>query len=306
MDKLIIDREKVKSGFARYTCNYDTSDDKIKLKIEHTYRVADLCDNIAVNLKMTDYDVELAWGIGMLHDIGRFEQVRNYGTFSDKDSIDHAHYAVELLFDRGKIKDYIGNTETRDLQSLKSNKDYYGLQHDTRQTFDSGIPGEDVNIIGERDNNVADLEIIKKAIWNHSAYRIEEGLDKRTRLFCDIIRDADKIDIFKVMDDTSAEVIYNVSREDIINAEISEGVMQAIREHHAVLRNLKKTSVDNIAGHIALAFELVFPVSIRIARKQGYLDKLMDFRTVNRKTKEQLSEIRSIIEEYFDKTCQPA
>ena len=35
-------------------------------------------------------DVDLAWLLGMLHDVGRFEQLRRYGTFIDADSTDHA------------------------------------------------------------------------------------------------------------------------------------------------------------------------------------------------------------------------
>lgn len=37
VDKLVIDRQKVKDEFARYTGNYDVDNDKIRLKIEHTY-----------------------------------------------------------------------------------------------------------------------------------------------------------------------------------------------------------------------------------------------------------------------------
>ena len=65
VDKLVIDRQKVKAGFARYTGNYDVDNDKIKLKIEHTYRVADLCDKIAKDLGLSSYDVDMAWLIGM-------------------------------------------------------------------------------------------------------------------------------------------------------------------------------------------------------------------------------------------------
>lgn len=272
MDKLVIDRQKVKAGFARYTGNYDVDNDKIKLKIEHTYRVADLCDKIAKDLGLSSYDVDMAWLIGMLHDVGRFEQLRKYGTFSDADSIDHAHYAAEILFDDGEISGYIGNN--------------VDICKDT-----------------SKDGNLTDIGIIRKAIWNHSAYRIEEGLDGRTVLFCNIIRDADKIDIFKVINDTPIGIIYKVSSEDAVNAGISADVMQAIKEQHAVLRSLKKTPADHIAGHIALAFELVFPVSLRIAQEQGYLDKLMNFRTCNNNTKEQFKEIREIMAGYMEKRC---
>ena len=37
---------------------------------------------------MPDRDVDLAWLIGLLHDVGRFEQLKRYGTFIDSQSID--------------------------------------------------------------------------------------------------------------------------------------------------------------------------------------------------------------------------
>lgn len=276
VDKLVIDRQKVKDEFAKYTSNYDVDNDKIRLKIEHTYRVADLCDKIAKNLGLSNYDIDMAWLIGMLHDVGRFEQLRKYGTFSDADSIDHAHYAAEILFDNGKIAGYIGNNGN--------------ICNFTEVCNDAG-----------NDGSLTDIGITRKAIWNHSAYRIEEDLSERALMFCNIIRDADKIDIFKVINDTPIGTIYKVSSEDAVNSEISVDVMQAVREQHAVLRSLKKTPADHIAGHIALAFELVFPVSLRIAKEQGYLEKLMNFRTCNNKTKEQFQEIREIMAEYMDK-----
>ncbi|MCR4787294.1 MAG: HD domain-containing protein, partial [Lachnospiraceae bacterium] len=91
-----MDREKTEKTFAGYTEGYDSSDPKIKLKIDHTYRVAALCERIANTVP--GVDAELAWLSGMLHDIGRFEQVRRYGTFSDADSVDHAQFGADLLF----------------------------------------------------------------------------------------------------------------------------------------------------------------------------------------------------------------
>ena len=41
---MIIDRERVKNTFAEYTSGYNATDPKIKLKIDHTYRVAELCE----------------------------------------------------------------------------------------------------------------------------------------------------------------------------------------------------------------------------------------------------------------------
>lgn len=274
MDKFIIDRKKIMDEFAGYTKDYDISDEKIKLKVEHTYRVAGLCDRIARSLGMAEDDIDLAWAIGMLHDIGRFDQVRQYGTFSDADSVDHAHYAAELLFDKGMIVDYFGSANTGIYNYVEN-----------ENTCSAGLSES--------------LGIIKKAVYNHSAYRIAEGLCEREVLFCNIIRDADKLDIFKVVNDTPLEDIYSVDKEEIPKAEVTNAVMQALREKHAVLRSLKKTPADYIAAYIALVFELVFPESFYIAKEQGYLDKLLDFKTDNQVTKQQFKEIREITEEYI-------
>lgn len=93
-----IERERVKEVFKKYTDAYDASDEKIKLKIYHTYRVADLCERIAKSENLSESECTLAWLLGMLHDIGRFEQQRQYGTFSDADSIDHAMFGADILF----------------------------------------------------------------------------------------------------------------------------------------------------------------------------------------------------------------
>lgn len=50
-----------------------------------------MCERIAKAAGMCAYDVELAWLSGMLHDVGRFEQIKRYNTFSDADSVDHAN-----------------------------------------------------------------------------------------------------------------------------------------------------------------------------------------------------------------------
>ena len=52
---MIIDRERVKNTFAEYTSGYNATDPKIKLKIDHTYRVAELCELIARDLKLDEY-----------------------------------------------------------------------------------------------------------------------------------------------------------------------------------------------------------------------------------------------------------
>ena len=103
---MVIDRERVKQAFQEYTGRYDIHDEKIRLKVEHTYRVADISEQIAEKLGLSEEDIALAWLIGMLHDIGRFEQLKRFNSF-EADTMDHATYGVQVLFEEGMIRQFI-------------------------------------------------------------------------------------------------------------------------------------------------------------------------------------------------------
>ena len=114
-DSVKINREKARSAFDEYVRHYNAHDEKVKLKIEHTYRVCELCEEIAKNSGFTEEETELAWLSGLLHDVGRFEQLRQYGTFHDAQSIDHAQFGADILFKEGKISEFIDDFSENDL-----------------------------------------------------------------------------------------------------------------------------------------------------------------------------------------------
>ena len=250
-----IDRQKVVRVFIEYVENYNRQDEKVRLKIEHTYRVSRLCEDIAASLGLRREDVSLAWALGMLHDIGRFEQLKNYGTFIDAQSIDHAEYGAQILFLQGKIRDF--------------------LKDDTED------------------------ELIRTAVECHNAYRIPEGLDERMKMFCQILRDADKIDILKVNVEFPLEEIYNVTTEELRSCLVSREVMEAFMEGHTVLRTLKKTPADHVVGHISLVYELIYDKSLMLVKEQGYIYKLMDFKSDIPEACEQFKQIRKMMNEYL-------
>jgi len=255
-----MNREHVIESFKTYTADYDLSDPKIKLKFDHTFRVAGLCNQIAESINLSDAQKDLAWLIGMLHDVGRFEQVRRYGTFTDADSIDHANFGADLLFLEGLFFRFI--------------------EPPKEEFFD------------EYEKNRA---IVETAIRNHSAFRIEEGLDEETLMFCQILRDADKIDILRVNCDTPVEEIYNVTTKELKEASVTKEVKDAFDEHHCVLRNLRKTPIDFLVGHISLCFELVYPISMEIVKQQGYLEQLLNYPSENKETLEWFSYMKSVL-----------
>ncbi len=103
--------ENMIEAFKEYVSHYDLSNDKIKRKLEHSLRVMELQTKYAKMLNFSKEDIEIATIIGLLHDFGRFEQVRLYDSFNDLETVDHADYSVEQLFEKGKIKDFTTHEE---------------------------------------------------------------------------------------------------------------------------------------------------------------------------------------------------
>lgn len=68
-------------------------------------------NGIAKSLELNDEDIVLAELIGLLHDIGRFEQAKKYNTFLDKISINHAEYGVKILFEDNLIRKFIKDNQ---------------------------------------------------------------------------------------------------------------------------------------------------------------------------------------------------
>lgn len=101
--------------FINYVSNYDLNNIKIKLKYDHSIRVMNLMMKYAKELGFASYEVELASVIGLLHDIGRFEQLKEYDSFNDKETIDHANLGVKLLFEDNLIKKFWSNKNDYEL-----------------------------------------------------------------------------------------------------------------------------------------------------------------------------------------------
>lgn len=92
--------------FESYLEQYDRSDDKVRLKIIHTYGVVHCSRQICGRVGLSREDTDLAQLIALLHDIGRFEQLKRFDSF-EPDTMDHAAFGVHLLFEEGKIRDFI-------------------------------------------------------------------------------------------------------------------------------------------------------------------------------------------------------
>ena len=148
----MIDINKSRQAFKDFINQYDEQPG-YNLKVVHTYHVSSNAKELAEKLNLSKEDIDLAELIGLLHDIGRFEELKVMNGF-DSVKFNHAEYGVKMLFTDNLIRNFIEDS-----------------------TYD---------------------EIIKNAISNHNKLKIDDNLDERSMLHSKIIRDADKLDNYRV------------------------------------------------------------------------------------------------------------
>lgn len=245
-----IDRRRTREAFDSYVTAYDATNQRIALKVEHTLRVAELCERIAREAGFTPAGVDLAWLCGLLHDIGRFEQLRRWDTFSDAASTSHAALGVEVLF---------------------------GSKGDTGVADDDGSAAGTIGIIHRFiDPNDELEEVIRAAVGFHSDYRLPEDLDVRTHAICDVVRDADKLDILRVASTDTVETVLNANEDELLASAVSPAIEDAFFEHRTAHYSERVTPVDYLVNLACFAFELVYPASLEIADEQEYIYRALE------------------------------
>lgn len=101
-----IDYNAARAVFENYLNSYDRKNDKVWLKIVHTYGVVAESTELTKRLRLGEEDASLARIIALLHDIGRFEQLKRYDSFMP-DTMDHASFGVHILFREGMIRQFV-------------------------------------------------------------------------------------------------------------------------------------------------------------------------------------------------------
>ena len=102
----MMDLQYAKKQFECYLNHYYRDDDKIRLKIVHTYGVVECSRQITQRMGLPEEDRQLAQLIGLLHDMGRFEQLKRYNSF-EPNTMDHASFGVHILFEEGMIRQFV-------------------------------------------------------------------------------------------------------------------------------------------------------------------------------------------------------
>lgn len=202
----------------------------MQLKRAHTARVVANARIIAHCENFTQELSDAASIAALLHDTGRYEQLRLYNTFRDSDSVDHAVFSHDIVKARGWTED----------------------------------------------------PAILDAVLYHNRRDLPEGLDERTFILSHTVRDADKLDIFRVLEEQVATTDWRTDSRAFWNlktdADPSEEVVRAIIEHRPVDYQHIKCLADFVLIQVGwMVSGLHFATSRRLARERNHLAFRRDF-----------------------------
>lgn len=139
--------------------------------------------------------------------------------------------------------------------------------------------------------------IIFAAIKNHNKFKIEEGLDEETMLYCKIIRDADKIDIFY----EATVFFWNDIKEEMEESQISDSYFEQFMNQQAIFRVAEQTVLDSSIIYAAFIFDLNFKYSFEKLKKEAYIDKMINrFQYKNPETIYRIDKIKAFANKFIN------
>lgn len=228
----------LKAWFEDYISKFSFDDPivqkSIDLKTEHTRRVCETILDIGGSLDLSRDDLCTAEAAALLHDIGRFEQYRQYRTFSDSRSEDHAALGVKIIED---------------------NRVLHGLEP-------------------------AVAEIIVRVVKYHNRAALPDGEEERSLFFLKLLRDADKVDIWRLVTDYYHNDGNNRSQTIELDLpdrpQISDSVCKALMNGQLAHMVDLKTLNDFKLLQIGWIYDVNFPRTFQIVRENGYLEMIRD------------------------------
>lgn len=256
----MIDMQRARLAFKELINKYDNQEDLgFNLKVVHTYHVSENAKVLATKLNLSEEDIDLAELIGLLHDIGRFEEIKVMNGFNSV-KFNHATYASKMLFEDNLIRNFIDDDK-----------------YDT---------------------------IIKMAIENHNKLNIDNNLDDRSLLHARIIRDADKLDNYRVKKNEKIEEIFAgrvKNKEELEESEISKKVYETVLLKKCVDIHDRVYPLDYWVCVLAFTFDLYFNETLQIVKNSNFINILIDrFDYKNIDSKKKMEEIREILNNYIE------
>ena len=169
----MINIDKCEKEFLKFTEKFNLEDEKIKRKQEHSLRVMEKSEKIAKALNLNKEQIEIAKLIGLIHDIGKFEQYNRNNTYLNEMLLDHAKLGVDLLKKDEYIKKYIDDNHYIPII-------YKAIENHNKYKIEDNLNDEEIlfsKIVRDADK----LDILYEAVeifWNSD--KEKESVENRT------------------------------------------------------------------------------------------------------------------------------
>jgi len=256
----MIDIEEAQIEFMNHIDSLKLDNPRVEIKRWHTMRVAENCKKIAIELGLQEEQIELAELIGILHDIGRFEQYQIFDKNTNLKTLD-----VTKKFDHGR----------EGVKVLK--KDDYIRKYIKDDKYD---------------------QIIYTAILEHNQYELSDGLSKEEELFSKIIKDADKLDLMYEGVEVYWKTPEWI--EKIEEGKLSEKILESFYEQKLADNRNRKDEIDQILKIASFVYDINFKCSYEIIKENNYITKMIDrFNFKFTETKDELEKVKNIANEYI-------
>jgi hypothetical protein len=194
--------------------------------------------------------------------------------------------AVGLLHDIGRFRQFAEYRTYSDARSC--NHSLVGVEVICEEKILDGL-----------DEN--ERRYIETAIKHHGDKELPKGLDSETLLYCRLIRDADKIDIYRVVieyyqqyldDPENFKIELEVPDEPRYSQEFLEHLLKGERIDYEKM----KTFNDVKLLMLSWIYDVNFVPTLERIRQRGFLEKVIDFLPAN----EDIERVRRKVLEYVD------
>ncbi len=140
-------------------------------------------------------------------------------------------------------------------------------------------------------------DILLKSIYYHNKYSIPEEFTEREKLFCNIIRDADKIDILYLRSIGEFDIDTN-------HESFSEKIYNDLLNEKTIRSEDIKTKGDNLSITLGFVFDINYSKSLEILKEKDYINQIINLykeKNNNKEMKDQLEEIRKVVNNYIER-----
>jgi hypothetical protein len=124
----------------------------------------------------------------------------------------------------------------------------------------------------------SEQDLIIRVVTLHNVFAVPEGLDPETLLFLKMVRDSDKLDIWRVLleyySQSEAERATAVGLDLPDTDAYSPDVLESLRRREMVQMTALRTLNDFKLLQLAWIFDLNFAASLRMAAERRYIERM--------------------------------